>query len=390
MIFVGIDIAAEKHDCCILSESQTVLRQFSFPNSAEGFAALLAALPAPAETKIGLESTGNYGSVLSDFLRRNGYELCTLNPLLIKKSIQATTLRKTKTDKADARFLALYLLREHPQPDLPTAYHISELKSLSRIRFSLVQQRSAAKTRAKALLVQLFPEFSSAFSDIFGAAAAAVLRRWPSAAAIAGCRTDVLARELERASRGRFGREKAAELRALAKRSVGVRSASAELSLGFLLDEIRLRTEQITRCEAELKALMDELGSPITTVPGIGTVLGAMILGEIGGIERFRTPAKLLAFAGLDPSVRQSGKSVNGPGAMVKRGSRYLRWALIQAARSVSLHDPVFAAYLETKLRQGKHYNVACSHLAKKLARIIFALLKNNSLYSPFYPLLAA
>lgn len=390
MIYVGIDIAAEKHDCCILSESMSVLRQFSIANSAEGFAALLAALPAPNETKIGLESTGNYGKVLSDFLRRNGYEICTLNPLLIKKSIQATTLRKTKTDKADTRFLALYLLRECPQPDLPTEYHISELKSLSRIRFSLVQQRSAEKTRAKELLVQLFPEFSSAFSDVFGAAAFSVLRRWPSAAAIARCRIDVLARELRRSSRGRFSEKKAEELRALAKRSVGVRSPAAELSLCFLLDDIRQHTEQIVRCEAELKKLMDELGSPITTIPGIGTVLGAMILGEIGSIERFRTPAKLLAFAGLDPSIRQSGKSVNGSGAMVKRGSKYLRWALVQAARCVSQCDALFAAYLETKLRQGKHYSVACSHLAKKLTRVIFALLKNNSVYSPNYSPLAA
>lgn len=393
MIYAGIDIASEKHDCCILSDTQAVLKQFSFSNDADGFALLIRSLSAFApveEIKIGLESTGNYGNNLSDFLRRKGYETSTFNPLLIKKSIQATTLRKTKTDKADAKFLALYLMQKQTQPDLPIDYHTSELKSLSRTRFSFVQNRSALKTKVKGLLIQLFPEFRKAFSDVFGASAVAVLEKYPSAAAIAGCEVGTLAKLIQDSSRGRLAEEKAEALRALAVNSIGVRSEALEIELCCYLEQIRLLTKHIRLCEEKIKALMKEINSPITTVPGIGFVLGAMILAEIGDINRFGTPAKLLAFAGLDPSVNESGKSVNSTGSMVKRGSKYLRWAFGQAARCVSVNNPVFQAYLDSKIKQGKHYSIACSHVAKKLCRVLFAILRKNTPYSLDYALKSA
>jgi len=160
MIYVGIDVAAEKHACCILTESGKVLKQFTFSNDMPGFEKFHKALLTPSETKIGLESTGVYGNNLAEFLRRNGYETHIFNPLLVKKSIQATTLRKTKTDKSDAKHIAQYT-KEHSQPNPKISYHTSELKSLSRGRFSLVRERSKVKAQAKGLLVQLFPEFST-------------------------------------------------------------------------------------------------------------------------------------------------------------------------------------------------------------------------------------
>ena len=162
MIYVGIDIASEKHDCCILNDQHEKAESFSFPNTKAGFEMLLSFCQkhAPAEqTKIGLESTGIYGDNLTAFLRRNGYETRTFNPLLIKKSIQATTLRKTKTDKSDASYLASYLARELPQPDSQVSYQISELKSLTRARFYAVRERSKAKMKAKAILFLYFQNF---------------------------------------------------------------------------------------------------------------------------------------------------------------------------------------------------------------------------------------
>ena len=129
--------------------------------------------------------------------------------------------------------------------------------------------------------------------------------------------------------------------------------------------------------------ILAEIDSPITTIPGIGTVLGSMILAEIGDINRFSTPSQLLAFAGLEPSVSESGKSVSSTGKMVKRGSSYLRWAIIQVARNANLHCKVFADYLEKKRMQGKHFNVAVSHLAKKIVRVIFAILQKNVPFDP-------
>lgn len=393
MIYVGIDIASEKHDCCILGEHNKKLESFSFSNTRDGFISLLAACKKyaePEQTKIGLESTGIYGDNLRDFLRRNGYEIHTFNPLLIKKSIQATTLRKTKTDKSDASFLASYLARELPDPDPQISYHISELKSLTRARFSVVGACSKAKTQLKALLVQVFPEFHTAFSDVFGVAAIAILRKYPTAKKLSAARKTAVAKILSEASRHRLGEEKAAMLIDLAKNSVGCHSETKALEMQYYLDQIELNTAYIRRYEAAIREIMNEIDSPITTIPGIGLVLGAMILAELGDVTRFATPEKVLAFAGLDPSIYQSGKYTPASGTMVKRGSPQLRWALLMAARSTIVHNPNIAIYYQKKLSEGKHYNVICSHIAKKLVRILYSLLKKNTPYSLFYPQISA
>lgn len=388
MIYVGIDIASEKHDCCILNDKKERIESFSFPNTKPGFEMLLSICQknAPVEqTKIGLESTGIYGDNLTAFLRRNGYETRTFNPLLIKKSIQATTLRKTKTDKSDAYFLASYLARELPQPDPQVSYHISELKSLTRARFYTVRECSKSKMKLKAVLACVFPEFHMAFSDVFGAAAMAVLRKYPSAEKMARARSSTVSKILSDASRHRLGEEKADVLIDLAKNSIGCHSETKALELQYYLDQIEMNTAYIRRYEASIREIMREIDSPITSVPGIGFVLGAMILAELGDITRFSKPEKVLAFAGLDPSVYQSGKYNAASGTMVKRGSPYLRWALSMAARSIINYDPNFAHYYQKKVSEGKHYTVACSHVSKKLVRVIFTLLKKNTPYSLYY-----
>lgn len=393
MIYVGIDIASEKHDCCILGEHNKKLESFSFSNTRDGFISLLAACKKyaePEQTKIGLESTGIYGDNLRDFLRRNGYEIHTFNPLLIKKSMQATTLRKTKTDKSDASFLASYLARELPDPDPQISYHISELKSLTRARFSVVGACSKAKTQLKALLVQVFPEFHTAFSDVFGVAAIAILRKYPTAKKLSAAKKTAVAKILSEASRHRLGEEKAAMLIDLAKNSVGCHSETKALEMQYYLDQIELNTAYIRRYEVAIREIMNEIDSPITTIPGIGLVLGAIILAELGDVTRFATPEKVLAFAGLDPSIYQSGKYTPASGTMVKRGSPQLRWALLMAARSTIVHNPNIAIYYQKKLSEGKHYNVICSHIAKKLVRILYSLLKKNTPYSLFYPQISA
>ncbi len=386
MFYVGIDVASQKHDCCVLDERGRIRDEFQISNTQEGFSCLLrklTELSTPLETKIGLEATGIYDSNLTAFLRRKGFEVMTFNPLQIKKRLSATTLRKTKTDRSDARFLAITVMQGAFQPDTPVSYHISELKSLSRLRFQLVKERSKVKTQVKAALHILFPEFESAFSDIFGAAATAVLTAYPSARQIMNCELDSLAKLLKKASRGRLGLDKAAELKQLAANSIGIASKAKETALQCYLEQIQLLNKQVDLLEREIKALMEHIDSPILSVPGISYTLGATILSELGDIHRFSSPAKLLAFAGLDPSVYQSGKYAPSSGTMVKRGSPYLRWALIQAARLVPRFDPTFGQYLRKKLSEGKHFSVASSHVAKKLVRVIFALLTKNVSFSP-------
>lgn len=383
-LFIGIDVSSEKHNCCIINEKLEPLSQFEFSNDREGFNILLNSLRGfglSVKCNIGFEATGVYGENLSSFLRRNGYQATTLNPLSVKKQLSATTLRKTKTDKSDARFIATMLAQGNIKPDTPVLYHHSELKSLSRRRFSLVKKRSGCKNTATALITKLFPEFLKVFTDTFGASATAVLSRYPSAKTLSVCRPSSLSKLLEKASRGRFGIDKARDLISLAKASVGTYSFADELSLQLTLEEIEFYDNQINRLEDAMENILDEIDSPILSIPGIGTVLGAMIVSEIGNIERFSNPNKLLAFAGLEPSIYQSGKFTPSSGSMVKRGSPYLRWALMQAARLVPFYSLTFSDYLSKKQSEGKHFNVASSHVAKKLVRVIFSLSKSNSAF---------
>lgn len=384
MFYVGIDVASEKHDCCILNEKKKIIRSFSFLNSPDGFQSLLSALSGiqPDEIKIGLEATGIYSENLSVFLRRKGFNVTTINPLLLKKHQCATTLRKTKTDKADAKGIALFIAEEGFQPDLPVSYHIQELKSLTRARFSFVQDRSALKNKVKRLVVLLFPELLEQFSDIFGASATALLKQYPSAEKLAACHTDALAALLRKSSRGRFGRAKAAYLKQLAKCSIGNHSPARVMELKMLLARIDLLSEQIKDYDKQIKIIMDELDSPVPTIPGIGYTLGATIIAEVGNISRFSSPAKLLAFAGLEPSIYQSGKFVPTSGRMVKRGSPFLRWALLQAAGYVPNYSSTFALYREKKLSEGKSAAVARSHVAKKLVRTIHSLMTHSTAFS--------
>lgn len=386
-LYYGIDVASEKHNCCIIDEKEHVLHEFSFSNDQSGFSQLLhflnhRSIPDSVKRHIGLEATGVYGENLTEFLRRNGFEVTTFNPLSVKKQLTATTLRKTKTDKSDAKFLAVMLARGNYEPDAPTLYHISELKSLSRKRFLLVKKRSGAKNVAKALITKLFPEYSKIFTDTFGASSMAVLMKYPSASQLAACRPSALAKLLESSSRGRFGLEKAKAIIDLAKNSVGKHSLADALSLSMALEEIEFFSHQIERVEQEIHLIFKEHPSPILTIPGIGEVIGAMIISEIGNIERFSNPNKLLAFAGLEPSIYQSGKFTPDSGSMVKRGSPYLRWALMWAARLVPRFSITFGNYLDKKSAEGKHYNVATSHVAKKLVRVIFSLEKNGAVFS--------
>lgn len=383
-LFIGIDVSSEKHNCCIINEKLEPLSQFEFSNDREGFNILLNSLRGfglSVKCNIGFEATGVYGENLSSFLRRNGYQAITLNPLSVKKQLSATTLRKTKTDKSDARFIATMLAQGNIKPDTPVLYHHSELKSLSRRRFSLVKKRSGCKNTATALITKLFPEFLKVFTDTFGASATAVLSRYPSAKTLSVCRPSSLSKLLEKASRGRFGIDKARDLISLAKASVGTYSFADELSLQLTLEEIEFYDNQINRLEDAMENILDEIDSPVLSIPGIGTVLGAMIVSEIGNIERFSNPNKLLAFAGLEPSIYQSGKFTPSSGSMVKRGSPYLRWALMQAARLVPFYSLTFSDYLSKKQSEGKHFNVASSHVAKKLVRVIFSLSKSNSAF---------
>ena len=209
----------------------------------------------------------------------------------------------------------------------------------------------------------------------------ALLEEMPGAKQIAAANLTHLKNLLSTDSKGRYGREKAIEIRDAARESIGSQMPAKSLELQHTIRLIRELDREIEDIESEIQKLMDDLDSPITTIPGVSTQMGAMILAEVGDFSCFDSPDKVLAYAGLSPSTYQSGQLKNCYPHMEKRGSRYLRYALFNAARYVCIWDPTFAAYLAKKRGEGKHYYVAISHAAKKLVRLIFALEKSGQAY---------
>ncbi|WP_322204124.1 IS110 family transposase [Acutalibacter intestini] len=395
MICVGIDVAKDKHDCFILNSEGAVLADvFTIANNLEGFNTLLDKLRAcstPQDSiKVGLEATEHYSYNILGFLLDRGLPTYVLNPLRTNLYRKSLSLRKTKTDRVDARTFAAMLMSccttqsdAGLKPYTDTAYHNKELKSLTIYRFDKVKEQAKLKTSVSRLVCILFAELEKLVTTLHTASVYALLSEFPGAKQIADAHLTRLKTLLADASKGRYGRDMAVEIRDAARGSIGSRMPAKSLELQHTIRLIRELDAEIEEIEAAIQAIMEELRSPITTIPGIGYRMGAMILAEVGDFSRFDSPDKLLAYAGMSPSTYQSGQLKNCYPHMEKRGSRYLRYALYNAAKYVCHWDPGFAAYLVKKRAEGKHYNIALSHAAKKLVRLIFALEKSRQPYCP-------
>ena len=387
MICVGIDVAKDKHDCSIISSEGEVLADvFTIPNNMEGFNRLLEKIEACTtvqdKIKVGLEATGHYSYNILGFLLDNGLPTYVINPLHTNLYRKSLSLRKTKTDRVDARTIAAMLMSDAGlKPYTDTAYHNEELKSLTRYRFDKVKERAKLKQSIARLVCILFPELEKLVPSLHMVSVYALLDEFPSAQQVANAHLTRLKTLLLEASNGHYKRDMAMEIRETARTSIGSKMPAKSLELRHTIRLIRELDAEIKEIDAAIQSIMDELHSPITPIPGIVTRMGAMILAEVGDFSRFESPDKVLAYAGLSPSTYQSGQLTNCYAHMEKRGSRYLRYALFNAAKFVCHWEPTFAAYLAKKRAEGKHYNVAISHAAKKLVRLIFALEKSREPY---------
>ena len=388
MICVGIDVAKDKHDCFIInSEGEVLAEVFTINNSRDGFETLLQRIHSCTLTsdkiKVGLEATGHYSYNILDFLLDNGLPTFVINPLHTNLYRKSLTLRKTKTDRVDARTIAAMLMSDvNLKSYTDTAYHNEELKSLTRYRFDKVQERAKLKQSVARLVNILFPELEKLVPTLHMASVYAMLSEFPGAKQIAQAHLTHFKTVLFEASNGRYSRNKAIEIRDAAKRSIGSVMPAKSLELRHTINLICELDAEIKEIETEIDAILETMQSSITTIPGMGLRMGAMILAEIGDFSRFDSPDKILAFAGLSPSIYQSGQiSMGAYSHMEKRGSRYLRYAIYNATKYVCLWEPSFAAYLAKKRAEGKHYNVAISHAAKKLVRLIFAMEKSGQVF---------
>ena len=387
MIYVGIDVAKDKHDCFITnSDGEVLFKAFTIANNLTGFTELYQKIESVmkdvSKVKVGLEATGHYSYNLLGYLIDKGLPTYAINPLHTNLYRKSLSLRQTKTDKVDARTIASMLMSDvNLKSYSDTSYHNEELKSLTRYRFDKVKERAKLKSSVSRLVCILFPELEKLVPTLHMASVYALLSEFPGAKQVANVHLTRLTNLLTKASKGRYGKETAITFRDAARTSIGSNMPAKSLELKHTIKLIRELTSEIDEIENEIKIIMDEIHSPILSIPGINYRMGAMIIAEIGDFNRFDSPDKILAYAGFSPSTYQSGQLDGAYSHMEKRGSRYLRYALYNAAKYVCHWDSTFAEYLAKKRAEGKHYNVAISHAVKKLVRVIYHLEKTNQQY---------
>lgn len=377
MIYIGIDISKYKHDCFICNDTgEVIVENLSFDNNKKGFQQFLDLLKPYDNSivRIGLEATGHYGLNLKLFLEKNNYSFMEFNPLLVKEFYKSLTLRKTKTDKVDAVVICQKLMSVPYKPNSKLFYHKYSIKSLSRLRETLVKQRSKYKVQLTNILDMIFPEFKPFFSNCFGVTSLYILNKYKTPDKIANMRDFD---SLKSISRGKFTYAKFVQLKDLAKNTIGESNNIFEIELTSVLNLYKNIDNEIIELDKQISTIIKDLNPPTLSIPGIGVISCASIISEFGDISKFANPSKMLSFAGLEPGINQSG-IMSSNGKMVKRGSGYLRHSLMNVAITVIKFNNTFYDYYYKKISEGKCHRVALSHVCKKLIRIIYILETKN------------
>lgn len=330
MIYVGINLAKDKHDCFITnSDGEVLYKSFTISDNRNGFDTLFQRIESVSDdlskVKVGLEATGHYSYNLLGFLLDKGLTTHVINPLHTNLYRKSLSLRKTKTHKVDSCTIATMMMSGRNLKSYSnTSYHNEELKSLTRYRFDKVKEREKLKTSVSRLVTILFPELETLTPTLHMTSVYALLSEFPGAFYIASAHLTKLTTLLCKASKGRCGKDTAILLREAARTSIGSLISAKSLELKHILKLIRELTFEIDEIESEIKRILDSIQSPILSIPGISYHMEAMILAEIGDFSRFDLFDKTLTYAGISPSTYQSGQLNNCYAHMEKRGSRYL------------------------------------------------------------------
>lgn len=379
MYHLGIDIAKFKHDFCLIdNDGNIIIKPTTITNTREGFNALLAALKPydSSSIQIGFESTGHYTENLKQFLFENNISFMILNPLLVSKRKSSQTLRRTKTDKIDSTYIAMYMKETTYKPYSSLLYHTGELKRLTRLRKQLIQRRSKSLVRITNVLDIVFPEFKPFFNNRLGPTAMYVLETYRTPDNISKLTLRQI-KQIESIAKKILDTNHITKLVSLAKNTVGSASDVNNIELDICIQDHNLISRQIEQVEHEIELLMEKIPNNISSIPGVGKVATAGIISEIGSFELFDSYEKILSFAGLEPSTKQSG-AMDLNGHMVKHGSGYLRYYLMYAAQTTLMHIPEYYEYYQKKRNEGKAHWVSISHVAKKLLRMMYHLETKN------------
>ena len=392
MFYAGIDIAKRNHEAAVIGkDGQALVESLSFPNSQAGcekFCQVLERLSIPKqELIIGMEATGHYWLAIYAYLTEKSYTIHVINPIQ-SDAFRRMSIRQSKTDAIDALLIAQIMRFGRYSSTALSEENIVALRQLSRYRLALVDICGDSKRRVIALLDQVFPEYERLFSDVFGVSSRELLLRCQTPEDMLDISTEELAALLAKASRGRFSEQKAEEIQAAAATTFGISYAREAFAFQIkqIIEQICFSEQQLEQLEAQIADILRRTNQVIATIPGIGETLGAVILSEIGDIHRFETPAKLVAFAGLDVRVNQSGEFTGTRNKMSKRGSPYLRRAIWLAASRAAFCDPTLSDYYQSLRTRGKHHLTAIGAVSRKMCNILFVILRENRPYEPLPP----
>lgn len=380
--YVGIDISKYKHDFCIISNTgEVIVENSSFENNKKGFQYFLDQLKPynKSDIQIAFEATGHYSLNLELFLIDQGYSFMKMNPLVIHQFLKARSLRRTKTDKADSLTIANYLMSVPFKPNSNLLYNIYTLKSLCRSREQLIKEKSKFQVLLTNELDKSFPELKPFFNNMISSTLLYILEKYKNAYHISLMKDYESLRKL---SHGKFTYAKFAKLKELAKNSIGYHDDNSDLLISTYVSTISHFNEKIDPIDKQISTIIKELNPRMLLIPGLGEISAATILSEYGDIKNFSSPNKMLAFAGLEPSINQSGTLENN-GKMVKHGSGHLRYTIMNTAMIILRYSPTFYDYYLKKRSEGKCHRIALSHVCKKLIRVIYTLEKNNIDFNP-------
>lgn len=388
MFYLGIDIAKTNHVASLLDNNgNVIIRAIKFTNSNEGFDKLLETIQSKLDdlsnVVIAMEATGHYWLALFSALTNNNFNVSVFNPFQIKSYRSAFNNRKQKNDIIDSIIIADYLrVFGINNSSLPNEDLLS-LKQLTRFRSDIVVNIGSLKTQVIGILDKVFPEYKDLFCDTFGVTSKHLLLNCPTPDDILTFDTRKLSNLLSKNSKGRFSKDTALKIKSIAKSSFGIKFTSNACSFEIkqLINQIVFLEEQVSEVDSEIKTIYDKLDSHLLSVPGVGKTLAPIILAEIGDINKFSKPSKLIAFAGIDPSENQSGNKASSNESTSKRGSPYLRHALFTASLVAMRFNPTLRAYYDKKIADGKHHFVAMNGISRKLLTIIYFILKEDRDY---------
>ena len=390
MIYAGVDIAKVDHVIGAVDETGAeVARPMGFKNSEAGFERCIAWLESVAESEddvfVGMEATGHYWKACFAYLMAAGYRVCVVNPMQVHAMRKLKSLSGVKNDRIDSWLIAETLRQgDYDETRLATD-EVQALKQLTRYHQGLKQELATVKTQAICVLDAYFPEYAALFSDMFGAASLKVLAECPTPSEVARKRASSIAKLLSEGSRGRLGDAKAAEVKAAAKSSVGIRlgEEAASFQVRTMVSQVEFLNATIAKVEKEVASLLEKVEPNITTIPGVSTTTGAQIAAEIGDVRRFRNAASIVKYAGLNSGVDESGKYSAEGVPITKHGSPYLRRSLWLAANRARQYDPKLKEYYDKLRRKGKPHRVAVTAVARKLCHVVYAVMRDGKPYDP-------